>query len=307
MPSKRDASREMLVAALSGVLGGATAKVVTYPLDMTKTWLARKRHDETSLDVLKSLWQTGIYIGIRLRLSKNMFHNFLFFYVMEAITQLAKRLVNATRRLRKIPISHEFGMGVFFGAGFFGDALNIPFIAPVEFVLCQVMTSKTREGPMSVIRRTFRESGIGGFYVGWPVYLMASGRPAVRYGILESLRAYLLRGRDRNSVLSAMQAFWLGALSNAISSTLFYPLNTARIRITSRRREAEVQPVENGNEDSNSVLKTIAKILRLEGIRGLYHGLAPEIAEGMLGAAIQLVVKEKVIIGVRKVVYFGKA
>jgi len=68
-----------------------------------------------------------------------------------------------------------------------------------------------------------------------------------------------------------------------------------------------VQPVENGNEDSNSVLKTIAKILRLEGIRGLYHGLAPEIAEGMLGAAIQLVVKEKVIIGVRKVVYFGKA
>ena len=44
-------------------------------------------------------------------------------------------------------------------------------------------------------------------------------------------------------------------------------------------------------------------VVAREGVRGLYKGLANEVIEGLLGAAILLLVKEQVAAGIRKGVY----
>lgn len=317
MAAQRDVVREMAITALAGSLGGALAKAITYPLETTKLWLARKKSDETSADVIKLLWRTGIYIGIKMRLLKNIIHSFAFFWVMEGITLLAKATVNKTRSIRGLPRASTFGMPVFLLAGFCGDALNIPMITPLEFVLTQMMTSRTRETFVSVVKRTHLESGIAGFYVGWPVYLMAAVRPAVKYGLFDYFKTLLLRRRGKDAALSVMQAFWLAVVTAAISSTMLYPLNTARIVITSRRKNGD-----NGSKTdlkaaaalkadaastSDDPIEVVCAIAKKEGIAGLYKGLTSEILEGMLGAAIQLVFKEKVTESVRKLVYVGKA
>eukprot|EP00930_Biecheleria_cincta_P058162 TRINITY_DN44007_c0_g1_i1.p1 TRINITY_DN44007_c0_g1~~TRINITY_DN44007_c0_g1_i1.p1 ORF type:complete len:304 (+),score=28.27 TRINITY_DN44007_c0_g1_i1:76-987(+) len=302
MAPERDSAREMLVAAISGSLGGAMSKAVTYPLETMKTCLANKDSSETSLEVLQQLWGFAMYKGIKLRLSKSIFHNFVFFYVMEGITQLAKRLVDFVCRRRGLPTG-EVGMGTFLLAGFCGDALNMPVLSPIDTVLSQVQTSKQGEGVMSVVRRIYDEQGVAGFYIGWQVYIMASLRPAVKFGLIETIKKMWLRGKSRDAVLSVAQAFWLGALTNALASTLFYPLNTARIVIMSRRRGAASTTEGRG---SDNIVQVIRAIAQEEGVRGLYKGLASEISEGTLGSALFLAIKEQLTQGVQRVVYMSK-
>lgn len=243
-----------------------------------------------------------------------MIHNFLFFYVMEGITILAKAFVNKTRVWRGLARTDQFGAAVFLLAGFCGNALNVPIVAPLEYLLTQVMTSKTREGMVSIFNRTRRESGIRGFYVGWPVYLMAAPRASVRFGMFDYGKNFMLRGQVQDAVLSTSQAFWLGMVCNILGCCLFYPLNTARIVITSRTKEngdngdeasskKASKPV---SEMSDNPVEVMLAITREEGVQGLFKGLGSEVLEGVLGGVIQLILKERVTVGVRTAVYFGK-
>lgn len=311
-------TKEMLVAAASGAFGGAIAKVITYPLETIKTCLANKKSDESSLDVIRGLWPVGMYKGIRLRLGKSIYSNFVFFYLMEGITRIAKSLANRLRVMRGLP-RQPAGALTFLAAGFFGDALNVPIVAPVDYVLSQIQTSKTGEGTLSVIRRTWSDQGVAGFYVGWPVYVIASMRPAVKFCLIESIKTVLLRGQDLGTNLSAAQGFWLGAVTNALASSLFYPINTARIVIMSRRKRSKISPTADsdgkvsrlvsstGDTVSNNVVDVIGAIVRKEGVGGLYKGLTSELSESTLGSAISLAVKEQVTAAVRSVVYTSGA
>lgn len=296
MASKTSAANEMLVSALSGVAAGVISKTVTYPLETIKTCLANKSQTETSLEVIRALWPIGMYKGIHLRLSKSVYHNFAFFYIMEGIAQLAKTISDRVRRMRQLPPLQEQGTLIFLLAGFCGDAFNVPILAPLDYVLSQVQTSKSDETVTSVVKRTWREQGLSGFYVAWPIYFLSALRPAVKFYLIELVRSILLKGRGRTENLSAWQGFWLGAISNALTSTFFYPINTARIVIMSRRRtSSEVK-------GKSNVFEVIADIARNEGIGGLYKGLTSEISEGTLGSAIHLAVKETVTTSVRAIV-----
>merc|ERR1711879_646534 len=96
-------------------------------------------------------------------------------------------------------------------SGYLGEALGIPIFAPLEFVTVQVQNSPTRESAVSIIRRTLRTSGIGGFYRGWEVYLLCAFQPMVQFTLVERVRTLLLAGKDRQKVqLSVATAFWLG-------------------------------------------------------------------------------------------------
>lgn len=290
--STNSAGNEMLVAALSGTVGGVTSKLTTYPLETIKTCLANKARHEKSLDVICQLLPLGIYRGIRLRLLRSVISNFAFFYLMEGVARLVKSAVRKMSHMRTLP-AVEFLL-----AGFCGDALCVPVLAPLDYVLSQVQTSKTSEGMVSVVRRVLKEGGAAALYTGWPIYVIASLRPAVKYALFEPVKKMLLRGRSRTAVLSTAQAFWLGAATNALASTLFYPINAARIVIMSRRKGKDSED----KEVSNNVFSVMASIHREEGFGGLYKGLSSELAEGTLGSAIQLAIKERSTKGVRALV-----
>eukprot|EP00747_Dinoflagellata_sp_TGD_P220799 gnl/TRDRNA2_/TRDRNA2_92717_c0_seq1.p1 gnl/TRDRNA2_/TRDRNA2_92717_c0~~gnl/TRDRNA2_/TRDRNA2_92717_c0_seq1.p1 ORF type:complete len:315 (+),score=63.29 gnl/TRDRNA2_/TRDRNA2_92717_c0_seq1:38-982(+) len=302
-------AREMLVAALSGAWGSAVSKTITYPLESAKTWTMNKKSHETTAEVMKKLWETGIYIGFQAKVTKTVVQKSLFFYIQAGLMILAARISDSRRRARGLKPSGQVGTLALLLSGYFGEMLGIPLFAPIEYIAVQVQTSRTRESASSVVRRTLQESGIAGFYRGWQVYLLCAFQPMVQFALIERARARLLRGKDpATAVLSAGVAFWLGALTKAMAATLTFPINTGRVIIQAKVNgkptgdKAAALPMPD-DEDTVNIFYVLAGVVRKEGVLGLYKGLLSEVAEGILGAAIQLMVKEQVTNVMRALVY----
>lgn len=314
MPVVQDVPREMLVAALSGAFASAAAKCVTYPLEISKTWLMNKKPDESTNDVMKQLWKTGLYIGFREKVTKSIVQKFVYFFLFEGLQAGALKLENILRRARGQKETAKLALAYLLISGYLGEALGIPLFAPLEYVAVQVQTSKTREGPVSVVQRTVRDSGMAGFYKGWQIYLLCAFQPMLLYPIQERAKATMLAGKGSGAVLSAAAAFWLGALSKAIAASATYPINTVRVIMQASSKPKAAAIADEGGKpasepskpDSTNIVSVFSKVLREEGPLGLYKGLSGELAEGLLGAALQLLVKEKVLTGTRTIVYSTK-
>jgi len=283
-----------------------------------------KKAHETTMDVLRQLWKAGIYIGFKEKVTKASVQKFIFYYIYEGMMLAIRNFSGAIQLRRGRPVTGEVGALGLLASGYLGEALGIPIFAPLEYVAVQVQTSRTREGPISIVRNTIRHSGIGGFYRGWQVYLLCAFQPMVQYTLIENARSILLKGQDRQkAVLTAGTAFWLGALTKAVAGTLTYPINIGRIIIQAGRKahvtnghstaehngNKTPKTADTGNDNYGSetnLFRVLAKVVQNEGVGGLYKGLTSEIVEGILGAAILLMVKEKITVAVRAVVYAGK-
>lgn len=244
------------------------------------------------------------------------------FFLFEGLQQGALKLDNAFRRARGQPETVNLRLAALLISGYLGEALGIPLFAPLEYVAVQVQTSKTREGPVSVVQRTLSEKGVQGFYRGWQIYLLCAFQPMLLYPIIERVKAAMLRGKGEGAVLTANAAFWLGALSKAVASTATYPINTVRVIMQASSRKSDDSPkraseiASNGDEPvrktskpdvgSTNIFDVFTGVLREEGPLGFYKGLSGELAEGLLGAALQLLVKEKVTSATRMLVYSTK-
>lgn len=294
-------AREMLVAALSGGTGSGVAKIFTYPLEISKTRLMNKPGDQTSWDCLRELLRTGWYIGFKEKVTKSFIQKFIYFYLYEALLATTMQAANEIRKFRSLSALVRPSNASLLCSGYLGEALGIPLFAPLEYIAVQVQNSPSRESAVSIIQRTLRTSGMQGFYRGWQVYLLCAFQPMVQFTLIERFKAMILRGQDRQTAkLSVANAFWLGALTKAVASSLTYPINLGRVMIqssTSGRTNGELKSQE------TNIFRVLQGVVAREGVLGLYKGLANEVVEGLLGAAILLVVKEQVTAFIRKGVY----
>lgn len=281
----------MLVSAISGGFGSAVAKTFTYPIESSKTRLMNKPFGQTTEECLRELWRNGLYIGFREKVTKSFIQKFIYFYIYEGLLSASLVLVNKHRRKRGLKLAAKPSTLLLLGSGYLGEALGIPIFAPLEYIAVQVQTSTTREGPLSIVRRTLREKGVAGFYRGWEVYLLCAFQPMIQFTLIERTKEFLLRGQDRRAVLSAAAAFWLGALTKAVASSITYPINLGRVKI---QGEAEASNLDVNQKVRKPSLFTVLRgVLEKEGPAGLYKGLPNEVAEGLLGAAILLMIKER--------------
>lgn len=229
-----------------------------------------------------------------MKLAKSVVQKFIYYYLYEGLLVVTQGVIDVLRHLIGLPIVGQVGMVALLASGYLAEALGIPIFAPLEFLAVQVQTSRTREGPSSVWKRTYRNAGLAGFYRGWRVYLLCALQPMIQFTLIEQAKALLLRGQDRrNAVLSSVAAFWLGAVTKAIASTISYPINTGRVLIQ-------------GSSDiggDSAIVPVLARVLRDEGPLGMYKGWGNELLEGLFGAAIQLMVKEQVSQAMRSAVY----
>lgn len=280
----------MLVAAVSGGFGSAVAKVFTYPIEISKTRLMNKPFDQSNAECLRELMRSGLYIGFREKVTKSFIQKFIYFYLYEGLLSAALLLANRGRRRRGLKPATKPGTLVLLGSGYLAEALGIPIFAPLEYIAVQAQTSPTREGPLSIVQRTLRERGAAGFYRGWEVYLLCAFQPMIQFTLIERAKAFLLRGQDRQAVLTAAAAFWLGAGTKAVASTITYPINLGRVMI---QGQAEASSTDMSRAGKPGLFAVLREVLRQEGPAGLYKGLANEVAEGLLGAAILLMIKEQ--------------
>ena len=108
------------------------------------------------------------------------------------------------------------------------------------------------------------------------------------FSIFDAFKLRLLKwlsshgGRRRRS-LSVAQAFILGATSKVISTLLTYPLIRAKTLMQTAEGDARERPI----------WKTLAHVVREEGVVGLYRGFYAQIFSAVAKSGILLTTKEQ--------------
>ncbi|KAJ7294469.1 hypothetical protein O6H91_Y254900 [Diphasiastrum complanatum] len=144
--------------------------------------------------------------------------------------------------------------------------------------------------------------------------LLLVSNPAIQYTVFEQLKRRLLErelksknagGKDlaesksRSSpvVLSAFTAFLVGAISKTAATVVTYPAIRCKVMIQAAEQESSKEPNNKQKDEqrpSKGLLQSFRIIWQREGAAGFYKGLQAQILKTVLGAALMLMIKEKV-------------
>lgn len=107
-------------------------------------------------------------------------------------------------------------------------------------------------------------------------------------------KAILLgRGPARSDgLLTAAEAFILGALGRAIATVATFPAQRANVM-------AKASASTKGGP-SKGLFAMLVEVYKRDGFAQLYSGMQPEITRGVLSAALMMMVKEKITVFTRQ-------
>jgi len=130
---------------------------------------------------------------------------------------------------------------------------------------------------VSTFLKILREEGIGRFFAGVLPALVLVANPILQYTIFEQLKQAVEKRRR----VTATDSFLLGALGKLAATSITYPYITVKSR-------AHVA-TEGKREGMTASLK---RIVREEGVGGLYGGIGPKVSQSVLTAAFLFAFKD---------------
>ena len=167
--------------------------------------------------------------------------------------------------------------------GYLAGLINVVFLCPMERVTTRVMVGGSEEKGrdlISVCRAVYERDGISGFYTGWTSTFYTATNPAIQNTVYDQVRHTLLGGRSK---LGNLESFVLGAVSKMAATFCTYPVVRSKTLMNASDESEE-----------KSVLHVTLDVYQNEGISGLYRGIRPTLAKGVLQSAFMLMVREQV-------------
>ena len=131
-----------------------------------------------------------------------------------------------------------------------------------------------------------REEGFAALWTGVAPALVLVINPVIQYTIFEQIKNYIQRRRK----LTPFDAFLIGALGKLIATGSTYPYITLKARMQLRQSGTE----------QYTFLSGFTKILKDEGVAGLYKGIGPKILQSVLTAALLFGFKEQLYVYTRR-------
>lgn len=157
---------------------------------------------------------------------------------------------------------------------------------PIWFVKTRLQLDETRRGlsTLEVVQKILREKGPLGFYKGISASYFGIGESAICFAIYERLKTISNRQiNDDSTYVKFLSYFTSAGFSKTLASCLFYPHEVARTRLR-----------EEGNKYTG-FFQTLALVVREEGIRGLYKGMATHMVRQIPNTAIVLTTYELIV------------
>lgn len=175
----------------------------------------------------------------------------------------------------------------------------------------------------SIISDIREKKGITGLWSGYSASLILTLNPSLTFFLYEFLKRVMIP-RDKRDDPGARITFLLAAVSKAIASSVTYPVSLAKARAqvdgsSSPVKKESVEKLSNNVKDAttdrskksaqeaqkhlkdvskqarkNTIIHSILKIYKEEGIGGLYEGIGGEIIKGFLGHGLTMIVKDRV-------------
>ena len=314
---------ESFIEATNAAVGTAVSKLATYPLDIVKTRLALAEAGTPLMSVVSDLTRekgvfAGLWFGVENKLLKSCTAKFIYFYIYRGMLNM----------VQDSGPSSQVSVATNLVIGYLGEFLSLPIVMPLEAVVSKSQSSGMT-GPQAV-RAMYLEGGVRRFYAAPFAYVMGCCQPAIQYTIFDQVKRVFLMARNggvaaKHSAalsvkLSALQAFVLGAVSNAIATTICYPLEV--IRMTQQSQGENDQGSGNGESKSSGLAMAkssqlgggsftmavqamwrhvitawvvLRNILKKEGIAGWFKGLGPQLTASVLSSALMMMVKERIV------------
>jgi len=140
-------------------------------------------------------------------------------------------------------------------------------------------TKKLRApGTISTFMKIIREDGFMRLFAGVLPALVLVINPILQYTIFEQLKQLLEKRRK----VTATDSFLLGALGKLAATSITYPYITVKSRAH----------VASGEGSKEGMTASLRRIVREEGVSGLYGGIGPKVTQSVLTAAFLFAFKD---------------
>lgn len=254
-------------ALIAGGTAGTTVDIVLFPLDTIKTRL------QSEAGFIKSGGFRGIYSGL-LSAALGSAPTAAIFFVAYESTKSAFGVVQVNKRF------HSMGHML---AASFGEVSACLLRVPVEVVKQRTQALNTGSSFAS-FQHTLKTEGIRGFYRG---YFSTVGREipfsVIQFPLWELMKSWW--SRKSGEPIAAWQSSICGAVAGGTSAAITTPLDVVKTRIMLAEKGTHLA--------KGSIRSTMEHILREEGIRGLFSGIAPRVLWISIGGSIFLGIYEK--------------
>ncbi|KAI6800714.1 peroxisomal membrane protein PMP47A [Hortaea werneckii] len=281
--------------ALAGAGGGLLSMALTYPLITlsTRAQVEKKKGNTGTLAAAKRILDregvNGLYAGMESALFGITVTNFVYYYWYEFSRAFFQRTTNKTR-LNTIESM---------AAGALAGSATVMITNPI-WVVNTRMTARKEESDdpalpsaegntaatekkrapntVSTFLKIVREEGFLRLFAGVLPALVLVINPILQYTIFEQLKQLLEKRRK----VGATDSFLLGAIGKLAATSITYPYITVKSR-------AHVASGEGSKEGMTASLK---RIVREEGVSGLYGGIGPKVTQSVLTAAFLFAFKD---------------
>ncbi|KAI8917956.1 mitochondrial carrier domain-containing protein [Entophlyctis helioformis] len=282
-----------VVHAIAGAGGGMVSMALTYPLvtistrsQVSKT--ARVSQRQALLKILKEEGVAGLYSGI----SSAMFGIALTQYVYYYWYEFVKSALEKASSARNLSITQNMITGAIAGAA------TATITNPIWVINTRLLVKKDtlddegkggkapakKAGMVKAALTIFKEEGIAGFFRGLLPALVLVINPVIQFTTFERLRIW--QEKRRGGPLNGLDFFVLGAISKLAATSITYPYIVVKSRM---------QLKEGGDENSRykSLVDGLQKIVKTEGIKGLYKGIESKLIQSVLASAFTFAFKEE--------------
>ncbi|KAI9292495.1 mitochondrial carnitine/acylcarnitine translocase [Neoconidiobolus thromboides FSU 785] len=241
---------------LSGGIGGMFLVISGHPLDLIKVKL--QTSNQSFLQCFQSQFNSGIksfYRGVVPPLLGVMPIMATTFWAYDLGIKMQRWGTNDTTTPRSIS---EVAI-----AGGFSALPAVVVVAPGERIKCLLQISdaggKDKKTMIQVIKDTIKRKGFFGLYQGTTITLLRDIPGSMAYFTIYEVLKKELAGNDKNSILPIIVA---GGVAGMANWALAMPFDVLKSRIQTQ-------------ETSLGIKTTFNQLVKAEGYRGLYRGLAP--------------------------------
>ena len=255
-------------ALLAGALAGTTVDLSLFPLDTLKTRL------QSSAGFLKSGGFSGIYRGIGSALVGSAPGAAFFFCTYEG----AKDMLG-----RQYSEGGHGGALTHMVAASLGEVAACAIRVPTEVVKQRAQAGLHGGSSAAALGAILGQYSIHGLravwrelYRGWGITVFREVPfTVIQFPLWEALKSWGRERRGDGREVSAVESGLYGSFAGAVAAGLTTPLDVLKTRVMLSRERV-------------SVVETCARMMREEGVRPFFAGLAPRVTWISIGGAIFL-------------------
>jgi adenine nucleotide transporter 17 len=328
---------EEIAHAIAGAGGGALSMIVTYPLvtlstlaqttkkskldnepEVKKPTDAKEWHRrvvqrlqklstvEAARRIQREKGVLGFYSGLESALYGITLTNFIYYYFYELTSNVFLRANASTARRGK-------GLSTFQSiiTGAIAGAVTCVGSNPFWVANTRMMTAKKHDsenGEDNATSSTFRTllniietDGPATLFAGVLPALVLVINPIIQYTIFEQVKNVIVANGGK-AAFTSIKAFFIGAFGKLIATALTYPYITLKSRMHIKKKKLSEKLDEAPAEIKLSMVQEIRKIVREEGLDGLYGGLTVKLLQSISTAAFLFYFKEELLTGSVKLV-----